>query len=102
MKTHQVHEQAVTPDDLTEDQRDVIVETVSRLFDAESGVRFTESPNSTLELVTPDRIPTHDRTIVRNAVEEQLEYSLDSFETVVLDQRISWPTVKYELCIGFE
>ena len=102
MRDHDIYNLAATLDDVSEERREALTESVGELFAAPTEVRLTESPNRVAELQVPEAIPSSDKPDIRTVVESCVEYSLDSYEAIVLNQRVGWPNPRYEICVDFE
>jgi dsDNA-binding SOS-regulon protein len=101
MKDHETYQKAVTLADLPDETRTRLVEAVEGLLDDAVSVVLAESPNGVAELLLSDSIPAPRKGAVTVRVEAHLEDELAGAETVVLDQRVSWPAPRYELCIDY-
>ena len=99
MKQHDTYQRAVTPSDIPAAARDGLMEALQWYFDASVDVELGESPNGIAELRLSESVPTARRRDVVETVEDHVGADLSSVETVVLNQRVSWPEPRYELCI---
>ena len=102
MRDHGIYNLAATLDDIPEERRETLTESVGELFAAPTEVRLTESPNGVAELQVPEPVPSSDEPGARSVVESCVEYPLDSHEAIVLNQRVGWPEPRYEICVDFE
>lgn len=102
MRDHGIYNLAATLDDIPEERRETLTESIRELFAASAEVRLTESPNGTAELQVPEAISSSDKPDIKAVVESCVEYSLDSYEAIVLNQRVGWPEPRYEICVDFE
>ena len=102
MRDHNTYNLAATLDDIPEERRETLIKSIRELFAASAEVRLTESPNGVAELQVSETIPSSNKPDVRAVVESCVEYSLDSYEAIVLNQRVGWPEPRYEICVDFE
>lgn len=102
MQDHGIYNLAATPDDIPEERRETLIESVGELFAASAEVRLAESPDGIAELQVPETIPSSDKPDIKAVVKSCVEYSLNSYEAVVLNQRVDWPEPRYEICVDFE
>ena len=102
MQEHDIYNLAATLDDIPEERRETLTESVGELFAAPAEVRLAESPNGVAELQVPETIPSSSKLDIKAVVESCVEYSLDSYEAIVLNQRVGWPEPRYEICVDFE
>ena len=102
MQDHGIYNLAVAPSDVPEERRETLTESVGELFAAPAEVRLTESPDGVAELQVPETISSSDKSDIKAVVESCVEYSLDSHEAIVLNQRVGWPEPRYEICVDFE
>lgn len=102
MKQHDTYNSAVTLDDFGDQRRAHLTDSIGAVFDESDEVVLTESPSGAAELRVPDTIPAVDKPDVRETIETHLEAPLDTYETVVLNKRVSWPDPRYEICVDFE
>lgn len=102
MKQHDTYNSAVTLDDFGDQGRARLTDSVGAVFDESDEVVLAESPGGAAELRVPDTIPAVDKPDVRETIETHLETPLDTYETVVLNKRVSWPNPRYEICVDFE
>jgi uncharacterized membrane-anchored protein len=102
MKQHGTYQRAVTLSDLPEGAREALVASLDELFEDSVEVEVTESPNGIAELRLSEAVPAARRRHVLAAIRDHVGVELADVETVVLDQRVSWPEPRYEVCIDFE
>ena len=102
MRDHHIYNLAATLDDIPEERQETLTESVRELFAASAEVRLAESQNGVAELQVPETISNSDKPDVRAVVESCVEYSLDSYEAIVLNQRVGWPEPRYQICVDFE
>ena len=102
MRDHGIYNLAATLDDIPEERRETLIESVGELFAAPAEVQLAESPSGVAELQVPETISSSDKPGVRSVVESCAEYSLDSYEAIVLNQRVGWPEPRYKTCVDFE
>lgn len=102
MNQHEANKSVLTPGDLDEHQRNVIIENAGHVFDDEPEIDLVESERGTLELVVPNQLAPADQDDLCREIAEQLTGRLDRGETITLVRREGWPNSTYEICIERE
>jgi hypothetical protein len=102
MKSHDTYQYVLMPEDLDESQQEGLTEMLASEFDWGQEAQLEINEAKPVTLVLPERIPTNDKPAVRELFADHIDYELDSFERIILELHVTWPTPGYQICIGFQ